>query len=69
MWPFTPILNHIYGPREWCVITVDGTPWAQHRWRPKAGEALIRSNLRQGEAQTLALRMRQKAEDTPERVI
>lgn len=69
MWPLSNLLDFILGPREWCVIITKGSAWATHRWKPEKGEALIRSNLRQGAAQTLALRLRQKAEDTPERVI
>lgn len=69
MWPFSNLLDFILGPREWCVIITKGTAWAQHRWAPANGEALIRSNLRQGQAQSLALRMREKSDNTPRPII
>lgn len=63
------ILDHILGPRDWCVIFDGrGAEWAVQRWRPAVGDCLVRSNMRQAAAQRLALRLRQRREDTPEGV-
>lgn len=64
------LLDHIWGDRDWSVIlTIDGTPWATRRWLPVHGERLVRTNLRQGQAQSLALRMRETDHNTPRAVI
>lgn len=64
------LLDWLLGPRDWSVIMDDrGAEWATQRWCPAPGDRLVRSNLRQGGAQRLALRLRQKREDTPERLI
>lgn len=64
------LLDKLFGPRDWSVIMDDrGAEWATQRWCPAPGDRLVRSNLREGAAKTLARDLRQQREDTPQRVI
>lgn len=66
--PYTRFLDWLFGPRDWAVVRFDGAFFAVHESRIVADDLIVRDGMRRAVAfgLTLRLRLRQKAEDTPE---
>lgn len=68
VWSLALLARLVVGPPDWAVVGMGGVAFAIHQSRLIAADVVIRDNLSEGRAKRMARRLRQTAEDTPERI-